>query len=130
MLNLNSLIVFSPKPANLVEFYSEVFETEPSWTNGDFSGFRVGDGFMTIGKHSKVLTNAKEPERIMLNFESSDVMSDFERIKKLGATVIAKPYKPKEMEDGLIATFADPDGNYFQLMAPWENNNSNLKEDI
>jgi len=24
------------------------------------------------------------------------------------------------LEGGWIATFADPDGNYFQLMSPWE----------
>ncbi len=25
-----------------------------------------------------------------------------------------------ENTDGWIATFSDPDGNYFQLMTPWE----------
>ena len=42
---------------------------------------------------------------------------EFERIKAAGATVIKEPY---EMGDAWIATLADPDGNYFQLMSPWE----------
>ena len=42
---------------------------------------------------------------------------EFKRIEKTGATVIKEPY---EMQGAMIATFADPDGNYFQLMTPWE----------
>ncbi len=40
---------------------------------------------------------------------------------ELGATVVQEPYTPdqgdEEME-GQIATFSDPDDNYFQLMSP------------
>jgi predicted enzyme related to lactoylglutathione lyase len=35
--------------------------------------------------------------------------------------VVAEPYHPMEDQKGTIATFADPDNNYFQLMTPWEN---------
>lgn len=31
--------------------------------------------------------------------------------------VVKEPY---ELQGMWIATFADPDGNYFQLMSPWE----------
>ena len=41
---------------------------------------------------------------------------EFERIKAAGAEVVKEPY---EIEGMWIATFADPDGNYFQLMSPW-----------
>jgi predicted enzyme related to lactoylglutathione lyase len=57
----------------------------------------------------------------MLNLETKEVRAEFERIKKLGAAVVAEPYNPAEDPNGMIATFADPDNNYFQLMAPWEN---------
>jgi predicted enzyme related to lactoylglutathione lyase len=47
------------------------------------------------------------------------VRGDFERFKASGATVIAEPYGSEDDPDqGLIATFADPDNNYFQLMSP------------
>jgi predicted enzyme related to lactoylglutathione lyase len=51
----------------------------------------------------------------MFNFETSQVKEEYERIKALGAVVIKEPY---EMEGGWIATLADPDGNYFQLVSP------------
>jgi hypothetical protein len=36
-----------------------------------------------------------------------------------GATVVQKPYQPDEDPEGWIATFADPDDNYFQLVSPF-----------
>jgi predicted enzyme related to lactoylglutathione lyase len=51
----------------------------------------------------------------MLNFETAQVKEEFERIKAIGGTVIKEP---GEMGQGWIATLADPDGNYFQLMTP------------
>ncbi len=40
---------------------------------------------------------------------------DFDRLKEAGANVVAEPYRPDENAEMWIATFADPDGNYFQL---------------
>jgi predicted enzyme related to lactoylglutathione lyase len=54
----------------------------------------------------------------MLNFETSDVKGEFKRIKGLGVKVIADPYHMEDDQDSLIATFADPEGNYFQLVSP------------
>jgi len=61
---------------------------------------------------------SKEPGRVIWNLETPDVRAEFERMKAAGATVVREPYRPGEMEDGWICTFADPDGNYFQLMSP------------
>jgi hypothetical protein len=35
------------------------------------------------------------------------------------ATLVQKPYQPDEDPEGWIATFADPDDNYFQLVSPF-----------
>ncbi len=51
----------------------------------------------------------------MINFETAQVQQEFERIKALGGKVIREPY---QMGQGWIATLADPDGNYFQLVTP------------
>jgi predicted enzyme related to lactoylglutathione lyase len=59
----------------------------------------------------------KDPGRVLLNFETTSVKEEFERIKGLGGTVIRAPY---EMGGGWIATLADPDGNYFQLITPMQ----------
>ena len=59
-----------------------------------------------------------EPGRLIWNIESDDVQGDFERFKAAGATVIREPYAFEGAPDSLIATFADPDDNYFQLATP------------
>jgi predicted enzyme related to lactoylglutathione lyase len=53
---------------------------------------------------------------------SDDVKGDFERFKAAGATVIREPYDFEEAPGSWIATFADPDDNYFQLMSPMDPN--------
>ena len=77
---------------------------------------------MFIGPHDQVKGKNASPGRIILNIESADVRGDFERLVAAGATVVREPYSPGPMPDGapemLIATFADPDDNYFQLVSP------------
>ena len=85
-----------------------------------YYGFNAGKTFLTFGPHDKVKGKNLNPDRMMYNFETRDVKGEFERIKGFGAKVVAEPYKMGEEADGWIATFADPDGNYFQLMTPWE----------
>jgi len=58
---------------------------------------------------------AKDPGRLMFNLETAQVKEEFERIKTSGVTDIRETY---EMGGGWIATLADPDGNYFQLVTP------------
>ncbi len=117
MLNLNSIMVSSAKPAELAAFYERVFKKPADWADGDWYGWEAGSTWLHIGPHSEVKGNAKEPARIIINFETRTVKAEFERIKGLGAKVVAEPY---EMDGSKIATFADPDGNYFQLMSPWK----------
>lgn len=124
-LNFSSIMIGSEDPKKLTVFYKKVFDQEPDWTDGDWAGFKVGDCMITIGPHSEVKGKNSSPERILLNFETFRVEEEFERIEKTGAKVIAAPYHPGEGEDMTIATFADPDGNYFQLMSPWEENKAN-----
>lgn len=122
MLDLNSLLVFSENPKALADFYKKILQVDPDWSEGEYSGFQAGSGHLVIGPHDKVQGKNTNPERMMFNFETSDVKGEFERIKGLGAAVIKDPYHPSEEDktdpEALIATFADPDGNYFQLMSP------------
>ncbi len=54
----------------------------------------------------------------MWNIESEDVRADFDRFVAAGAIVVREPYNPGGPPEFLIATLADPDGNYFQLTSP------------
>ncbi len=120
-LNLNNVMLGSEDPKRLADFYMKVLgKPNPDWSdeaNGWFS-WQAGDGSLAIGPHSEVKGMNPQPGRIMLNFSTSDVRGEFERIKGVGAEVIAEPYEPGG--GMLMCTFADPDGNYFQLATPWE----------
>ena len=101
----------------LADFYEKVFGKPADMVDGGYHGWSVGSAFFSVGEHSEVNGMSKEPQRIILNLETKEVKEEFERIKAAGATVIKEPY---EMGGAWIATLADPDGNYFQLMTPWE----------
>ena len=116
-LNLNSILIGTAQPTVLAEFYEKIFGRPADMNEGGYSGWQVGNCFLTVGEHSEVQGQAKEPARIILNFETKAVPAEFERLKQLGVTVIKEPYG---MDDGWIATLADPDGNFIQLMTPWE----------
>lgn len=117
MLNFNSILLSSEDPKKLVDFYKKVFGKDPDMDENGYTGFLVGTCFMTIGPHDKVKGKNNNPERVIFNFETKDVKGEFERVEKLGAKVITAPY---QMGSAWIATFSDPDGNYFQLLTPWD----------
>ena len=122
-LNLNNVMLGSEDSKRLADFYTGVLGVpNPDWSdqeNGWF-GFRSGDGSLAIGPHSEVKGRNEQPGRIMLNFSTAEVSAEFERIRDLGAEVVAEPYSPGGGEGMQMCTFADPDGNYFQLTTPWD----------
>ena len=117
MLNLNSVMIGTKQSAALAAFYEKVLGKPADMVEKDqgFWGWQVGSAFLSVLEHSGMGGNTKDPGRVMFNFETKQVKEEFERIKALGAKVIQEPY---EMGEGWIATLADPDGNYFQLMTP------------
>ena len=119
MLNLNSFMLGTKQPKELAAFYEKVFGKPAGMIDPEHSywGWQLGNVYFTVGEHSEMVGKTKEPGRMMCNFETQQVKEEFERIKALGAVVIKEPY---EMGGGWIATFADPDGNYFQLMSGFE----------
>jgi len=117
-MNLNSILIGSEDPQRLADYYTKLFG-EPSWSDGGYTGWMIGSGALTVGSHDEVTGRNAQPGRIIWNIESADVAGDFERFKAAGAMVVREPYAPGELaDDGQIATFADPDDNYFQLMSP------------
>jgi len=120
MLNLNSIMIGTKQPEVLAAFYEAVIGKPPDMSDAEngFFGWQTGTGFIGVLEHSEMGGKTKDPGRVMLNFETTEVKKEFERIKALGgATVVKAPY---EIDGGWIATLADPDGNYFQLLSPME----------
>ena len=120
MLNLNSIMVGTAQPKVLAEFYEKVFDHPADMIEGNWYGWKVGSTYFSVGEHSEIKGSSKEPARIILNLETAEIKEEFERIKNTGANVVKELYEMEGMQGMWIATFADPDGNYFQLMTDWE----------
>ena len=117
MLNLNSVMIGTRQSNVLATFYEKVIGKPADMIDQEsgFYGWEVGSAYLSVLDHSEMGGQAKDPGRVMFNFETTQVKDEFERIKAIGAGVIREPY---EMEGGWIATLADLDGNYFQLVTP------------
>lgn len=100
-MDFNSILIGSENPERLVEYYTKVLG-EPALSDGGYNG------------------KNPQPGRIIWNIQSNDVQGDFDRMKAAGATVVTEPYSFEGQEGSAIATFSDPDDNYFQLMSPME----------
>jgi predicted enzyme related to lactoylglutathione lyase len=116
-MNLNSIMIGSEDPRRLSEYYAGLFG-KPAWEDADFTGWQIGTGSVSVGPHDQVKGKNAHPGRVMWNIETSHVKGDFERLKAAGGTVVQEPYQPEGAPEMLVATFSDPDGNYFQLMSP------------
>ena len=118
-MNFNSILIGSDDPQRLADYYTKLFG-EPTWNEGGYTGWMIGSGAVTIGPHDQVHGKNAQPGRMIWNIESADVQGDFDRMKAAGATVVREPYSFEEAPGSQIATLADPDDNYFQLMTPME----------
>jgi len=117
-VNFNSVMIGTEDAPRLVEYYTKLFG-KPGFEDGGFAGWQIGDGFLTVGHHSEVSGRNPQPGRLLLNVETDDVIGDFERLKAAGAIVVREPYTEEGWPpDSYVATLADPDDNYFQLVTP------------
>lgn len=116
-MNLNSILIGSEDPQRLTDYYTRVFG-KPAWEGGDFNGWQIGSGWVTVGPHDQVKGKNTQPGRVIWNIETPDVKKASEQLKAAGAIVVRDPYQPEAADDMWIATFADPDDNYFQLVSP------------
>jgi predicted enzyme related to lactoylglutathione lyase len=116
-MNFNNILIGSENPQRLVDYYTNILGT-PTMSEGGYTGWLIGSGFVSVGAHDQVKGKNAHPGRIIWNIESPDVKADFKRFVAGGAIVVREPYNFEEAPDAWIATLADPDDNYFQLMSP------------
>jgi predicted enzyme related to lactoylglutathione lyase len=118
-MDFNSILIGTDNKDAMVEYYTKVLG-EPTYTDESYAGWHLGSGWVNIGAHSEVHGRNAAPGRLIWNIETTDVQGEFDRMKAAGATVVAEPYGFEGYPDSKIATFEDPDGNYFQLTTPME----------
>jgi predicted enzyme related to lactoylglutathione lyase len=118
-VNLNSILIGSEDPQRLADYYRKLFG-DPIWDDGGYTTWMIGSGSVSIGPHSEVHGKNAHPGRVIWNIETPDVQGEFERMRAAGAIVIREPYTFEQAPGSWIATLADPDDNYFQLMTPMD----------
>jgi predicted enzyme related to lactoylglutathione lyase len=109
ILNVNS-----PDPDRLISFYRDTVKLEPEGNMGPGAFKAGGDAVFIIDGHSKVSGSASQPERVLMDFMVDDLASEHSRLEAAGVPVERK--MGREEWGGVISTFKDPDGNFFQLM--------------
>jgi predicted enzyme related to lactoylglutathione lyase len=118
-VNFNNILIGSEDPQRLVDYYTKIFG-KPVMSDGGYTGWQIGSGFIAIGAHDEVKGKSAHPGRIIWNIEADDVRAEFVKLKEAGAIVGREPYSFEGYPDSWIATLADPDDNYFQLMTPMD----------
>lgn len=104
----------------LAEFYRDKvglemtneFEGEDGSKGYEFS-FKNGPSF-NVHEHSDIKGKNEDAPRFFINYEVNDLEREAERLEKESVKVIQELYHVEGY--GLIATYEDPDGNYFQLV--------------
>src|SRR3954463_7457291 len=86
-VNFNSILIGSEDPKRLVDYYTKLFG-KPGFEDGGFSGWKFGEGFVSIGAHDQVHGKNAAPGRIIWNLETPDVKGEFEKLKAAGAIVV------------------------------------------
>src|SRR5438067_2196228 len=105
--------VTSENPERLIAFYRDVVQLPPSSNMGE-GAFDVGGGAFLVDGHSETKGAAREPQRALINFFVADLNAEQRRLEAQGVPVIRS--QGREYWGGVISTFVDPDGNYFQLI--------------
>lgn len=119
-MNLSGLLIGTDNTQRMRDYYTKLFG-KPNWDGDGFFGWMIGKGSVTIGAHDQVKGKNPTPGRVIWNLESADVKGDFAKLKAAGATVVKEPYElGMGDQKAWVATLADPDNNYFQLISPMQ----------
>jgi predicted enzyme related to lactoylglutathione lyase len=121
-MKLSGIMIGSDQPDILGEFYTKLFGA-PGWHEDSWYGYDIGGGTLMIGPHSEVHGANTDAPRLMISIEAEDVKSTFQLFVDHGARLIAEPYQPDAKSNPTVwlSTVADPDNNYLQISAPWDN---------
>lgn len=108
-LNAGSILLGSPRAAELRAWYHAVLAPDTS----DDGPIRLGQLMLVIDQRDDVAIANDEPGRSIVNFHVEDFASAQAQLQEAGVEWIAPP---EDRPSGRFATFADPDGNYLQII--------------
>jgi predicted enzyme related to lactoylglutathione lyase len=116
--SLDGVLLSSEDSQKLANFYKEKVGLKCSmeFEMGEKGEkvFVFEDVKLYINQHSEVHGKSKEPERYILNLETDDIEAEVEKLDKAGVKKTKDTYHIEGY--GLVATYEDVDGNYFQVV--------------
>ena len=118
--SIESITLFSEDAKKLADFYKEkvglevILEAEMGDQDDQLYGFKMGSAGFYIVDHSEIKGQAKEPKRMIINFEVGDIEADAKKLEQAGVKKIKDVYHVENY--GYIATFEDLDGNLYQIV--------------
>ena len=107
-----TVMLASSDPARLAAFYETVLQLERLRSFHD-PVFLLGESMLRIIRHSAVQGANQMPARCQLNLFVADALAECVRLE--GQVTFVRPPE-NEAWGGIVATLADPDGNYIQLI--------------
>jgi len=115
---LDGVLLSSEDSRRLADFYREKvgLKCTMEFEMGEDAqkGYSFEEEKLYINQHSEVKGKNHEPQRYMLNLETDDIEKEVKRLDEAGIKKIQDTYHVEDY--GLIATYEDIDGNYFQLV--------------
>ena len=100
--------------AAMRDFYAGTLGLTPRADRAGHADFEWGGLRLTIAVHDGVRGPSRDPLRVMVNFGVGDIEAVHARLRGAGVAFSRPP--GREPWGGLVATFADPDGNTLQLL--------------
>ena len=108
--SLRSILIGTTQPERLREWYRSTLAPDHIGDGPfDFGGFRL-----VIDGRNDIASRTQESDRLILNFNVDDFDAVAAQLAACGVEWIAPPEVRKT---GRFATFADPDGNYLQIVS-------------
>ena len=118
---LEAINLFSENAKRLSDFYKTKvglkvgFEAVMGENDEEDYELILGKGpNLYVIDHSKVKGKNKNPDRVIFNLEVDDINKETSRLKRAKVKQVQPTYHVEGY--GWISTFADVDGNYFQLV--------------
>jgi catechol 2,3-dioxygenase-like lactoylglutathione lyase family enzyme len=108
------VIIWTEQFPAMLRFYRDVLGLAPRSLKPAFVNFAWGGFRLSIATHPAINGRSRDPLRLMVNFAVGDIHAEHARLLAAGVPFL-RPPEPEEW-GGLVATFADPDGNTLQLL--------------
>jgi len=112
--SFGGVIFWTQNLETMVAFYRDTLGLPIHSVRPEFVAFQLGEVRVSVGRHSEVCGQTREPVRVMVNFGVDDIASACERLRAAGVEFVRAP--EREHWGGWVASFCDPDGNTLQLL--------------